>query len=247
MLRAGIKLKYILIGLFLLIFISSFAVNGYAENTTNATTTSKIQSLDNSTIGITLSRTCELMIKNNMSTQCPSYHDLSYYDNGDAEVFGKLSDDALGMRLGTNYTLTNDLFTDYNIWYVLVDPPNAAYQHMTHIRIDTKVMWLYHADITVDHRAIEFNEQRYIAEYCQYAVINAENWISLLPDTIYHMRNNCAPNTTMLNHTSIERFPTTYWNPLDSIAYQERLWLEDTIENCTKTYGACTEPPEYLQ
>ena len=81
---------------------------------------------------------------------------------------------------------------------------------------------------------------RYVDEYCKHAVINADKWLMLLPDTIDYMRNNCDESHTSFNHKEIVIQNLTNHDITTSQKYKDEQRLKYIKEFCIFKYKACT-------
>lgn len=80
---------------------------------------------------------------------------------------------------------------------------------------------------------------RYVDERCKHAVINADKWLQLLPDTINFMRNNCDESFTSFNHKEIVTKTLTPQDITTTQKYKDEQRLKWIKENCLAKYGSC--------
>ena len=80
---------------------------------------------------------------------------------------------------------------------------------------------------------------RYVDDKCWHAIINADKWEILLPDTINYMRNNCSDAHTSFIHKEVIIEKLTPQDISTSQKYKDEQRLKWIIQNCLKTYGVC--------
>lgn len=190
-------------------------------------------------IGVELSQSCIIQIKNKMPTDCPDYLDLRQLDSSKQEISGYFK------RVDGYYFRDNPVLLESWRFYdhdpairVIIDPPNGMAERIRTITIqdnfdtyllpDSSVMkqdyvilnntsaydgWGNNSTYTkLDKPSVQawgdtasrvIYHDRFVDKYCKKAVINAEKWKMLLPDTIDYMRNNCDEKHTSFNHKEI--------------------------------------------
>jgi len=88
-------------------------------------------------IGVSLSKSCETMIKNNFTTNCPSYKQLVQLDSSDTDISGKFTTDDDGFfHRGPELVLDSYKFywNDEQI-RIFVDPPGSMVDRIKMIEI----------------------------------------------------------------------------------------------------------------
>jgi hypothetical protein len=91
----------------------------------------------------------------------------------------------------------------------------------------------------IDTAARTVFHDRYVDEKCKQAIINADKWEILLPDTITYMQHNCNDSYTSFEHKEIITKNLTPQDITTSQKYKDQKRLEWIKENCLKTYGIC--------
>lgn len=192
------------------------------------------QGANNNVIGIELSQTCITLIKNNLDSSCPTYEELSQIDGSNYQVSGKfVIDDDSGFFHRETPTIKNS-----HQWYkqgsdlvLIVDPPSgynlSTITIMPHL--DTYIMKGSHA-ISENNLRTLFHD-RYI-DNCNSAKINAGDWKSLLPDTLYHMSMGCTDSSTTYDEFEEIFDPPTEFDITQSPNYQYHQWVESSKELC---------------
>ena len=67
---------------------------------------------------------------------------------------------------------------------------------------------------------------------CDNAIISADDWLRLLPDTIYFMRNGCGEQYTTIDIIETFEDKVTEIDITESAAWQYEQWLAETKEAC---------------
>ena len=170
---------------------------------------------NNLDVGITLSKTCQTMIKNNMTTNCPSYDVINavFPDTSNQDISGKfVFKDGLWQRDNSNFK------QHYN-WYshsgaiTWIDPPGDIVGRIATITIETSIpeykvlesKKLINGTLIVGH-------SRYVDDRCYRASITAEDWLLITGDTLQYMLNNCDEEFTNFNHLKSKVFEKTYFD-----------------------------------
>ena len=221
-------------------------------------------------VGVNLSKSCIIMIKNNITSTCPTYDDLLKFDTSNKEISGNFIRDN-----GTGYLhRETPEFHDSWRWYdhdtevrLIVDPPNGMESRIKTIEIQPNfntytvknqmfipseyefvsvdVVSLFGnktitKTINVVNQTQEYGLVLYHDRYvdkCKNAVINADNWLYLLNDTINYLRTGC--NETDFDNSEIIHPNKTKIDLLTSPNYQYQLWLKEVKQNCIFEYGSC--------
>lgn len=186
---------------------------------------------DNQTIGIQLSQTCTTMIKNNITTNCPTYEqlvelgwDTSLHGSGE---FGYIN--GLYQRGTPQYKDIHELYR-YNDYHILIDPPNEIASRAKLIIINPTLPEYVPlgAYVKEDH-VRKLHRDRYVSN-CSEATITAENWEFFISDTVYYLRNNCT-HTNYDNEVIIRDYVSSM-NRETSKQYKHDKWLEESMEKC---------------
>ena len=198
-------------------------------------------------IGIEISKSCQL------SDKCVKYSDISSLDNSDPRYFGKIGPD--GKRVMSPYT---DMYQAlaFGGFKVLVDPPSNTKLHMPVITIDTQLPayfldsqmkitdvsepGMYHATKSIR----SFSHTRYVNQSCTEAIITADNWQAVLPDTINYMRTGCDPKATKIDVVTNVIKDKVQHNISES--YKKKLdnYYDYVKKNCLGSFGKCQPPTD---
>ena len=94
---------------------------------------------------------------------------------------------------------------------------------------------------TTDTASRIIYHDRYIDEKCWHAIINADKWEILLPDTINYMRNNCDDAHTSFIHKEVVVEKLTPQDITTSQKYKDEQRLKWIKEFCIFKYGSCKD------
>lgn len=202
-------------------------------------------------MGIILSNTCIALVKAG-SDRCPSYQDLVTLDSSVPAYSGTFKEiNGFFQRVPPKYPNTMGFYQYDPTFRIFVDPPKTA--KMPLITIETRLPE-YHVSgqfkineikdqSLKDSKAIksvrEYSHTRHVDSTCTFATITADNWEKLLPDTITYMKSNCDPGYTQVLTIAKDIKTLKKHDIATSAKYKLEKFYQETIKNCTKTYGAC--------
>ena len=192
-------------------------------------------------VGITLSKTCQTMLKNNFETNCPSYEEIEalFPDTSNQDISGKLTYvDGFYSRDFTNYK------NHYN-WYsysgavTWIDPPGDIVGRIATITIESSLPeYKVKESQSLINNTLIVGHSRYVDDMCYRASITAEDWILLTGDTLQYLQKDCNPEFTNYNHLKSKTFEYTYHDITTSYKYQLDSWIEQVKKDCL---GLCKE------
>ena len=191
---------------------------------------------DNKIIEIELSQTCITLIKNSISSTCPTYELLSTLDSSIPMVSGEfVKEDKSGFFHRQAPKIKNS-----HLWYsmdnasrLIVDAPNGS-NFGKIIIMPNFDNYIIKESSAFSNSSRTIYHDRYI-DNCSTAKINSNNWEFLLLDTIYHMRNGCSEGTTKYQEAEIiVDDPLSVIDVSQSANYQYFSWLESVQESCKK-------------
>ena len=222
-------------------------------------------------IGVELSQSCIVQIKNNIPTECPSYLDLRQVDSSRQEISGYFKKENGYYFRDTPALLFSWRFYDHDpAIRVIVDPPNGMSERIRTITIQDNFDVYFLPDsqkmkqnyiilnntrddnstfssiektnpvqVWDDTASRVIYHDRYVDKTCKHAVINAEKWKMLLPDTIDYMRNNCDESHTSFNHKEVVVQQLTPQDITTSQKYKDEQRLKWIKEFCIFKFKAC--------
>lgn len=198
-------------------------------------------------IGIKLSNTCLTMIKNNITTNCPTYEELLllYPDQSDPKVSGAF-ENLNGIYQRNNKQLESHFefyrFDDKpRLW---IDPPNDVISQMKIIFI-TSYDFIY--PVTkgkMENATIEIGQSRYI-DNCRIVTITSNNWFFLTGDSIQTLLLNCIEGSTNFNEVKIKKFELTNHDITTSAKWILEQRVKEIKLNCLDEFMKCKDGRQY--
>lgn len=152
-------------------------------------------------IVIELSRTCQALLKANLSTTCPSYKDLEKYDTTNKKISGKIE------YINGEWKRGKPSYNNYQLSYqpskyplvVCVDCSGDILQRSPKIIIEQgEFVYKKNTDNTMKNFTRYEYKNRYVDKDCQTAMIPYIDF--LLNDTINYLHSGCK--TTKYNATN---------------------------------------------
>jgi hypothetical protein len=181
------------------------------------------------TIGIKLGNTCITMIKNNITTTCPTYAgllalnlDSSKKESGIFSFFNGY------YHRGSPLLKNDDKLYDLNSYNIIIDPSSVMTKRIKTITIQPSLN-----NFLLDDGSIKINNTRIIhkdryVDNCSHATISAVTWINTLSDTVNYLRSGCVG--TLLN--SVDNFTdsTTVTDITTSAKWKHDQWIKEAKE-----------------
>ena len=198
--------------------------------------------------GITLDNTCKTMIRNNISSNCPTYEDIItlFPDTSKQDVSGKFSYyNGFYQRGPTKFI---DSFEYYRFWdrpILFVDPPVETATRIKLIEIKANLDQYLLRGGTQSYNPTDHSLTMGIGRYidsCRLAYVDAAQWIFLVGDTLNHMNNGCSADSTKFNSTITTRLGKVQHDITTSYKWKLEQWQETMIEKCGKK--VCLYEPE---
>lgn len=194
---------------------------------------------NNYDVGITLSKTCIAMIKNNLTTNCPTYEEILvlFPDNTNQNISGKfIYKDGYLQRDHTKY-LDHFKFYTYQPVTTWVDPPGDILGRIATITIEPKLPeYLIFESQKLINNTMTVGHSRYVDPLCYRATITATDWVFLTGDTMNLMFHNCDPNFTTFNHIKSKYMGESYQNLATSSKYKLDQFIKDAKEKYKQSY-----------
>ena len=219
-------------------------------------------------IGIELSNTCITMIKNNFTTTCPTYEELSQLDTSIEEYSGEfIVTDGFYHRDESQYKNSWKRYESDPTIRIIVDPPAGMNERIKMIILKPNFDTYTLPDKKVQHSEFEYITQtvfdnftkqekavqvlnqtqqfgrvmyhdRYVDDNCKDSTINADIWKTIIPDTIHYLRTDCT--ITSFVHEEIIHPNVTKMDITNSTDYQHKAWIERVKEHCIFKFKECT-------
>ena len=148
-------------------------------------------------IGVSLSKTCETMIRHNFTTTCPTYKQLIQLDNSEA-ISGKFITDDDGFFHRGDEAVQNSykFYWNDSIIRIIVDPPGSMMDRMKMIYIQPNFdTYIVREDKTIDDKfeIIQGNRTLTSGDKTKLVNFDVRNQTSNFATVIYHDRyiNKC--------------------------------------------------------
>jgi len=187
--------------------------------------------------GISIDNTCKTMLKNNLTTVCPTYEDIItlFPDTSTRKITGEF-----GYYHGLYQRLPTKLINSFGYYQYISDPilfidPPSEFKtklHMIEIKANLKEYKLpdNKSYDKVKH-TITLGTGRFI-DSCRTAYIDAENWIFLVGDTMKHMQSGCTPDSTNYVTLQTTQLNRTKHDITTSYKWRMEQWQKESILIC---------------
>ena len=190
--------------------------------------------------GISYDNTCKTMIKNNVTSDCPTYEDIItlYPDTSIKGVSGEFGyRDGIYQRLPTKFINSFEYYRHWDRPILFVDPPVETATRIKLIEIKANLdQYLLRGETKsynpTDH-TLTMGIGRYI-DSCRLAYVDAAQWIFLVGDTLNHMNNGCSADSTQFNSTVITKLGKVQHDITTSYKYKLEQFQKAAIEQCGK-------------
>ncbi len=199
-------------------------------------------------IGITLSNTCLIMLKNDFETNCPSYDELGllFPDTSNQNVSGILEyTDNFYQRSPAAFKNHYEYYKFDDKIMLWIDPPIDLYEKINIITITSENFIYPVRDQVINSSSIKIGQGRYI-DSCRNVIITSENFYFLLGDTIQHLLLNCEEGTTNFNEEKIIEWERTKHDITTSAKYKLEKWIDYVKENCLGVFQQCKGPQNII-
>src|SRR3990167_5575343 len=198
--------------------------------------------------GISYDNTCKTMIKNNVTSDCPTYEDIItlYPDTSIKGVSGEFGyRDGIYQRLPTKFINSFEYYRHCDRPILFVDPPVETATRIKLIEIKANLDQYLLRGGTQSYNSIDHTLTMGIGRYidsCRLAYVDAAQWIFLVGDTLNHMNNNCSADSTKFNSTITTRLGKVQHDITTSYKWKLEQWQKTMIEKCGKK--VCLYEPE---
>ena len=182
-------------------------------------------------IGVDISKSCETMLKNNFTSSCVGYDLLRQLDSSNESISG-------GWIVEDGYTKRDVSVLEKSWrWYdtddnirIIVDPPTGMTERIKMITLTNNFdTYFTPSDMKLENNTRTWHEGRYV-DKCRTAIIDVNNWLMLLPDTIHYLRTNCE--VTGYDELKSENMTLSNIDITTSPNYQAELKLIADKERC---------------
>ena len=192
---------------------------------------------DTDSFGIVLSQGCRTMIKNNITTDCPTYEEIMilYPDTSNKKILGDF-----GYKNGIYQRLTSD-FKNAEGYYkygyeglMFIDPPAKLWPKLNLITISPSLdnyLLPKNKSYNSENHTLTMGHGRFV-DSCRIAYIDGNNWLFLLGDTIQYLKNNCDPSSTAYDSTTTTYLKRVTHDITTSYKYKLDKWIKESKEKC---------------
>lgn len=196
-------------------------------------------------IGIAISKKCLIMLQNNHTTTCPSIDSiLTVFPDTSPDVMGKfVIIDGITQRDQTPYDIENlrqyfrSIGSDGRTW---IDPPAEVRPLLKMINIESNFddYPLKGTSYVMPNYTISRGTERYVNYGCTESIIDSDNWLFLVGDTINFMTHNCDKKYTNFDHIKKTYYEKSYQDIRTTYKYKLETWIAETKIRCQ---GLCFE------
>jgi len=190
--------------------------------------------------GITLDNTCITMLKNNITSDCPTYEDIItlFPDTSKQDVSGKFEYyNGFYQRGPTKFINSFEYYRTWDRPILFIDPPveTASRIKLIEIRANLDQYLLRGEKESYDpiEHSLTLGKNRYI-DSCRLAYVDAAQWIFLVGDSIFHMNNGCSADSTKFNSTITTRLGKITHDITTSYKYKLEQFQKAALEQCGK-------------
>lgn len=175
--------------------------------------------------GIALSKSCLVMLTNNITTVCPTYDEIMvlFPDTTNKRTSGDFIEiDSITQRGKPQFINPQRLYDLNAIPVTWIDPPSDVRSKIIMITIHPSIpeFKIGGESIRMDDYNIKFGKDRWVHKYCRESNITAENWVYLTGDTMNLLKHNCDPSFTSFDGTVTLEFEKKYQNIATSSKYK---------------------------
>lgn len=192
--------------------------------------------------GIKLDSTCLAFIKNNITSNCPTYQQIKllFPDTSNTRVSGDFGyKDGIYQRLQSKMTNSFAYYDTTGKNQLFIDPPGDMLTRINIIEIKANLKEYklpFQQGFDNKNHSLIVGVGRYVDKYCNQASIDSANWIFLTGDTLQYMGSNCDPSFTSYNSTKRTYLSMVTHDISTSYKFKLEKWIKGIKENCvTKT------------
>lgn len=201
-------------------------------------------------IGIKISDSCKTMLKNNFTTNCPTYSEINlvFPDTTNPDISGAfiLKDGIIERdfpKMKSSFRYYPQVTNQTVLW---LDPPNDVQNYLDVLITIEPQLPLYKIPSSgiMDNYNIVFGNLRWVDNYCHAATITAPDWIFILGDTINLILNDCQEGISHINDKFVLEREKSYQDLTTVYRYKLDRWVDEIKENCLNNYGCSVSQPD---
>lgn len=191
-------------------------------------------------IGIDLSKTCIILLKNNFTTNCPKIEELLmvFKDTSNQKISGEfIMKDGLLQRANPHVNNHYNYYKYLEEQMLWIDPPSDILEKLRMITISPDIKEYFNRlDTTIINNTIYTYDTRIVSTDCSVAIIDSDQWATTLGDTIYYMQNNCNESFTNIDNKIVNQRKSMLHDITTSYKYQLELWMKNAKEQSKNTF-----------
>ena len=190
--------------------------------------------------GIYLDNTCLTMIKNNISSNCPTYEDIItlFPDTSIKYVSGDFGyADGIYQRLPTKWINSFEYYRFLDPNFIFIDPPVGTKDqiHLIEIKanLDEYLLRGKTKSYNAANHTLTVGHGRYV-DSCRVAYVDSSQWTYLVGDTLHYMSKGCAADSTTFDSKRITHLGKVKHDITTSYKYKLEQWQKKMINICGK-------------
>jgi len=185
--------------------------------------------------GIVLSNSCLTMLKNNITTNCPTYEQILtvFPDTSNRRMSGDFNNiEGILQRAEPQYENHYDQYRYDALNLMWIDPPGDVLDKISLITIAPDDFTYKIKGQVMTNNTLLVGDSRYINSKCHDATISAKLWLFLLGDTIQLMNHNCDRNHTNFEEVKKRIYGKTEHDITTSYKYKLDKWIAESKIRC---------------
>lgn len=189
--------------------------------------------------GIVLDNTCLTMIRNNITSDCPTYEDIItlFPDTSNRVVTGDFKyHNGIYQRTPTKLSDSFEFYRGFSDSLIFVDPPHDYFKsiRLVEIKANLDAYKLPNAEAyNATANTLKVGYGRYV-DSCRLAYIDSGQWSYLLGDTISYLSSGCQSNSTTFDSVRIQTLQKTEHDITTSYKYKLAQWQNEMVKKCGK-------------
>ena len=190
--------------------------------------------------GISLDQTCLTMLKNNVSSDCPTYEDILtlFPDTSNQKISGEFGyHDGLYQRGPEKLARSFEYYRFASSPILFVDPLSETATRIKMIEIKSNLNeYLLRGAVksyNAENNTLTLGHGRYV-DSCRIAYVDASQWAYLVGDSINYLSKGCTPDSTTFNSKTTTQLYKVKHDITTSYKYKLAQFQKESIEQCGK-------------
>lgn len=188
--------------------------------------------------GIYLDDTCRAMLKNNITSDCPTYEDILtlFPDTSNQKISGEFAyHDGIYQRGSQKLSNSFEYYRFFPTSVLFVDPPAETATRIKLIEIKSHLdEYLLRGEIksyNAANHTLTVGHGRYV-DSCRVAYVDASQWSYLVGDTINYLSKGCADDSTTFNSKTTTQLLKVKHDITTSYKYKLEAWQRESLLKC---------------